>query len=105
MPIPNLFWSFQAGYEYSTFLFTFGSRNSVGDVLPLSGNTFLYSECLSSYPISQTNSKVGAASKILAQEGESKASKSIPFLKEQQELAAMFEPEKVAHYFRDEGQD
>jgi len=26
--------------------------------------------------------------------------KPIPFLKEQQELSAMFEPEKVAHYFQ-----
>jgi hypothetical protein len=26
--------------------------------------------------------------------------KPIPFLKEQQELSAMFEPEKIAHYFQ-----
>jgi len=30
----------------------------------------------------------------------SEPQKPIPFLKEQQELSAMFEPEKVAHYFQ-----
>lgn len=31
-----------------------------------------------------------------------KPKKPIPFLKEQQELAALFEPEEVAQYFRDD---
>jgi len=45
-------------------------------------------------------SKAATENGFIAEIMKSEPQRSIPFLKEQQDLSAMFEPEKVAHYFR-----